>query len=437
MGRYIPNTDEEQKKMLEEIGFSSFEELFAQIPEKVRLKRELELPEGKSELEVQKAMTRLSEKNKVFPVMFRGAGAYRHFIPAIVRSVVSKETLVTAYTPYQAEMSQGILQSIYEFQTMVSDLTGMDIANASVYDGAAATAEAVAMCQEKKRKKAFISSLLQPETISTVKTYCHGNGMEVEIIPEKEGVTDIDFLKEKIDESTACVVIQNPNYFGIIEPAKEIGEVTHEVGAKYIMNVNPMSLGILKTPREYGADIAVGDGQPIGLPLSFGGPYLGFMACVENMTRKIPGRLVGKTVDKKGRIGYVLTLQAREQHIRREKASSNVCSNQALCALTVSVYLSAMGKEGLKNVAVQCMSKAHYMADELKKIGFGLEYGKEFFHEFVTVSNIPSDEILKKLEEKNILGGLPLDERRILWCCTELYSKEDIDEVINILKEVK
>ncbi len=437
MGRYIPNTDEEQKKMLEEIGFSSFEELFAQIPEKVRLKRELELPEGKSELEVQKAMTRLSEKNKVFPVMFRGAGAYRHFIPAIVRSVVSKETLVTAYTPYQAEMSQGILQSIYEFQTMVSDLTGMDIANASVYDGAAATAEAVAMCQEKKRKKAFISSLLQPETISTVKTYCHGNGMEVEIIPEKEGVTDIDFLKEKIDESTACVVIQNPNYFGIIEPAKEIGEVTHEVGAKYIMNVNPMSLGILKTPREYGADIAVGDGQPIGLPLSFGGPYLGFMACVENMTRKIPGRLVGKTVDKKGRIGYVLTLQAREQHIRREKASSNVCSNQALCALTVSVYLSAMGKEGLKNVAVQCMSKAHYMADELKKIGFGLEYGKEFFHEFVTVSNIPSDEILKKLEEKNILGGLPLDERRILWCCTELNSKEDIDEVINILKEVK
>ena len=437
MGRYIPNTDEEQKKMLEEIGFSSFEELFAQIPEKVRLKRELELPEGKSELEVQKAMTRLSEKNKVFPVMFRGAGAYRHFIPAIVRSVVSKETLVTAYTPYQAEMSQGILQSIYEFQTMVSDLTGMDIANASVYDGAAATAEAVAMCQEKKRKKAFISSLLQPETISTVKTYCHGNGMEVEIIPEKEGVTDIDFLKEKIDESTACVVIQNPNYFGIIEPAKEIGEVTHEVGAKYIMNVNPMSLGILKTPREYGADIAVGDGQPIGLPLSFGGPYLGFMACVENMTRKIPGRLVGKTVDKKGRIGYVLTLQAREQHIRREKASSNVCSNQALCALTVSVYLSAMGKEGLKNVAVQCMSKAHYMADELKKIGFGLEYGKEFFHEFVTVSDISSEKILTKLEENNILGGLPLDEKRILWCCTELNSKEDIDEVINILKEVK
>lgn len=437
MGKYIPNTDEEQKEMLSEIGFSSFEDLFAQIPDEVRLKRDLNIPEGKSELEVQRMMKAMADKNKVFPVIFRGAGAYRHFIPAIVRSVISKETLITAYTPYQAEMSQGILQSIYEFQTMISDLTGMDIANASVYDGAAATAEGVAMCQEKKRKKVLISALVQPEIISTVKTYCHGNGMKIEIIPERNGITDTDFLKNNIDESTACVVIQNPNYLGIIEPAKEIGELTHEAGAKYIMNVNPTSLGILKTPREYGADIAVGDGQPIGLPLSFGGPYLGFMACVENMTRKIPGRLVGKTTDKKGKTGYVLTLQAREQHIRREKASSNVCSNQALCALAVSVYLSAMGKEGFRNVAVQCMSKAHYMAEKLGEIGFRLEYDKEFFHEFVTVSDISSEKILTKLEENNILGGLPLDEKRILWCCTELNSKEDIDEVINILKEVK
>ena len=437
MGKYIPNTDEEQKEMLSEIGFSSFEDLFAQIPDEVRLKRDLDLPEGKSELEVQRMMKSLADKNRIFPVIFRGAGAYRHFIPAIVRSVISKETLITAYTPYQAEMSQGILQSIYEFQTMISDLTGMDIANASVYDGAAATAEGVAMCQEKKRKKVLISALVQPEIISTVKTYCHGNGMKVEIIPEKNGITDTNFLKDSIDEATACVVIQNPNYLGIIEPAKEIGELTHEAGAKYIMNVNPTSLGILKTPREYGADIAVGDGQPIGLPLSFGGPYLGFMACVENMTRKIPGRLVGKTTDKKGRTGYVLTLQAREQHIRREKASSNVCSNQALCALAVSVYLSAMGKEGFRNVAIQCMSKAHYMAEKLGEIGFKLEYDKEFFHEFVTVSDIPSEKVLIKLEENNILGGLPLDEKRILWCCTELNSKEDIDEVINILKEVK
>ena len=437
MGKYVPNTEAEQLEMLKEIGFSSFDDLFQQVPEEVKLKRDLNIPKGKSELEVQKEMAKIAGKNIVFPTIFRGAGAYRHFIPAIVRSIISKETLVTAYTPYQAEMSQGILQSIYEFQTMVSDITGMDIANASVYDGAAATAEAVAMCQEKKRKKVLISALLQLETISTIMTYCHGNGMEVEVIPEKEGTTDIEALKGKIDNSTACVVIQNPNYYGIIEPATEIGEITHEAGAKYVMNVNPSSLGILKTPREYGADIAVGDGQPVGLPLSFGGPYLGFMACVDNMTRKIPGRLVGKTTDKEGRVGYVLTLQAREQHIRREKASSNVCSNQALCALAVSAYLSAIGKEGLKNVAIQCMSKAHYMASELEKIGFKLEYDKEFFHEFVTTSDIPSDTLLKKLEDNGILGGLPLDEKRILWCCTEMNSKEEIDEVINILKEVK
>ncbi len=437
MGNYIPNTESEQKKMLSEIGFSSFEELFAQIPEEVKFKQELDIPAGKSEMEVQREMGKIANKNKVFPTVFRGAGAYKHFIPAIVRSVVSKETLVTAYTPYQAEISQGILQSIYEFQTIISDLTGMDIANASVYDGAAATAEAVAMCQEKKRKKVFLSSTVQPEIISTIKTYCHGNGMQIVMIPDKDGITDVDYIKSNIDEDTACVVIQHPNYFGLIEPAKEIGEISHESGAKYIMNVNPVTLGILKTPREYGADIAVGDGQPVGLPLSFGGPYLGFMACVDNMTRKIPGRLVGKTTDKDGRVGYVLTLQAREQHIRREKASSNICSNQALCALTVSVHLSAIGKEGLKNVATQCISKAHYMAKELEKIGFKLNYNKEFFHEFVTVSDIPSEKILKKLEDNNILGGLPLDEKRILWCCTELNSKEEIDEVINTLKEVK
>lgn len=437
MGKYVPNTEAEQREMLKEIGFSSFDDLFQQVPEEVKLKRELNIPKGKSELEVQKEMKKIAEENIVFPTIFRGAGAYRHFIPAIVRSIVSKETLVTAYTPYQAEMSQGILQSIYEFQTMISDLTGMDVANASVYDGAAATAEAVAMCKEKKKNRILISALLQPETISTIKTYCYGNGMEVEIIPEKDGITDIEKLKEKIDNSTACVVIQNPNYYGIIEPAAEIGEAAHEAGAKYVMNVNPSSLGILKTPREYGADIAVGDGQPVGLPLSFGGPYLGFMACTDSMTRKIPGRLVGKTTDKEGRVGYVLTLQAREQHIRREKASSNVCSNQALCALAVSAYLAAIGREGLKNVAVQCMSKAHYMASELEKIGLRLKYDKEFFHEFVTTSDIPSDILLKKLEDNGILGGLPLDEKRILWCCTEMNSKEEIDEVISILKEVK
>lgn len=437
MGRYVPNTEAEQLEMLKEIGFNSFEELFEQIPEGVRLGRELNIDEGKSELEVRKIMNRLASKNKIFPTIFRGAGAYRHYIPSIVKSVVSKETLITAYTPYQPEISQGILQSIYEFQTMVSDLTGMDIANASVYDGAAATAEAVAMCLERKRKKVFISATVHPQTICTVKTYCYGNGMEVIVIPEKEGETDTEFLKENIDETTACVVIQSPNYYGIIEKAGDFGVIAHEKGAKYIMNVNPITLGILKTPREYGADIAVGDGQPLGLPLGFGGPYLGYMACVEDMVRKIPGRLVGKTVDGQGRTGYVLTLQAREQHIRREKAYSNVCSNQALCALAISVYLGAMGKEGLKEAAVQCTSKAHYLAKELEKIGFKLEYNKEFFHEFVTTSEVSSEKVLKVLEENDILGGLALDDKRILWCCTELNCKCEMDKVVEILKEVK
>ncbi len=279
----------------------------------------------------------------MFPTIFRGAGAYRHYIPAMVKSVISKEDLQTAYTPYQAEISQGILQSIFEYQTMICELTGMDASNASVYDGATAAAEGVAMCRERKRKKAWISAAVHPGVLETVKTYCFGNEMEVEVIPEKDGVTDLAFLETHLDEETACVYIQHPNYYGNLEPAGEIGEIVHKAGAKFIMGVNPISLGILKTPREYGADVAVGEGQPMGLPLAFGGPYLGFMACVAAMTRKLPGRIVGQTADGNGKIGYVLTLQAREQHIRREKASSNICSNQALCALAVGIYLAAMG----------------------------------------------------------------------------------------------
>ena len=437
MGSYVPNTKDERQKMLEEIGFSSMNDLFGHIPEEVRIQGGLDIPEGKSELEVRRVMQKIAAKNQIFPTMFRGAGAYRHYIPSVVKSVISKEDLMTAYTPYQAEISQGILQSIFEYQTMICDLTGMDVSNASVYDGATAAAESIAMCKERKRKKAFISAAILPAALETMKTYAMGNGMELEIIPEKDGVTDIEYLKEHIDKETACVYIQHPNYYGNLEDAEAIGEAAHEVGAKYIMSVNPISLGVLKTPREYGADVAVGDGQPLGLSLAFGGPYLGFMACVSGMMRKLPGRIVGQTEDHNGKIGYVLTLQAREQHIRREKASSNICSNQALCALAVGVYLSAMGNEGLKNAAVQCTSKAHYLAEELKKIGFEIENKGDFFHEFVTVSDCPADKILAALEEKGILGGYPLDDRRILWCCTEMNTKEEMDEVASILKEVQ
>ena len=436
MGSYVPNTIEERQEMLEEIGYASMDDLFRDVPDEVKLKGGLDLPPGISEMEVRRKMQSIAGKNKIFPTIFRGAGAYRHYIPAIVKSVTSKENLQTAYTPYQAEISQGILQSIFEYQTMICDLTGMDVSNASVYDGASAAAEGVAMCRERKKNKAFISSTVLPYTLETVKTYCFGNGMELEVIPEKDGVTDTQWLKEHIDGATACVLVQHPNYYGSLEPVEELCQASHGAGAKFVMSVNPVSLGLLKTPGEYGADVAVGEGQPLGLSLAFGGPYLGFMASTHAMMRKLPGRIVGQTKDRNGKTGYVLTLQAREQHIRREKASSNICSNQALCALAVGVYLAAMGNEGLERAASSSMSKAHYFAAQLAQAGYRLENKSSFFHEFVTVSDTPSGEALQALKKHDILGGLPLDEHRILWCCTEMNTKEEMDEAVRILKEV-
>ena len=437
MGGYVPNTKEQRQDMLKAIGLSSMEDLFVDIPQEVRLKGELEIPQGKSELEVKREMEDLAGKNRVFRTIFRGAGAYRHYIPAAVTSIISKENFLTAYTPYQAEVSQGILQSIFEYQTMICDLTGMDASNASVYDGASAAAEGVAMCRERKRAKALISGATSPYVIQTIQTYCHGNGMEMEVIPEKDGKTDWEKLKARLDSGTACVYIQHPNFYGNLEDAKEIGELTHEAGAKFVMGVNPISLGMLKTPAEYGADVAVGEGQPLGLPLAFGGPYIGFMACTDKMMRRLPGRIVGQTKDRNGKTGYVLTLQAREQHIRREKASSNICSNQALCALAVTVYLSSMGNEGLREAALQSASKAHYLSKELETIGYHTENQGTFFHEFVTTSKVSAKETLDALDAQGILGGYPLDEHRILWCCTEVNTKEEMDDVIRILKEVQ
>ena len=437
MGGYVPNTKEQRLDMLKAIGLSSMEDLFVDIPQEVRLKGELEIPQGKSELEVKREMEDLAGKNRVFRTIFRGAGAYRHYIPAAVTSIISKENFLTAYTPYQAEVSQGILQSIFEYQTMICDLTGMDASNASVYDGASAAAEGVAMCRERKRAKALISGATSPYVIQTIQTYCHGNGMEMEVIPEKDGKTDWEKLKARLDSGTACVYIQHPKVHGNLEDANAIGELTHEAGAKFVMGVNPISLGMLKTPAEYGADVAVGEGQPLGLPLAFGGPYIGFMACTDKMMRRLPGRIVGQTKDRNGKTGYVLTLQAREQHIRREKASSNICSNQALCALAVTVYLSSMGNEGLREAALQSASKAHYLSKELETIGYHTENQGTFFHEFVTTSKVSAKETLDALEAQGILGGYPLDEHRILWCCTEVNTKEEMDDVIRILKEVQ
>ena len=434
MGSYIPATREERQKMLETIGLTSMDQLYSIVPEEALLK-ELNIPEGMSELEVAQKVSAMAGENKQFRSIFRGAGAYHHYIPSIVKTVTSKEEFVTAYTPYQAEISQGVLQSIFEYQTQVCELTGMDVSNASVYDGAVAAAEAVLMCQERKRSTVVVSGSCDPQTLAVIKTYCGSRDVPVVVIPAVDCATDLEALKAALTKETAAVYVQSPNYYGVIEDMDAVVAATHEVGAKAIMGANPISLGLLKTPGEYGADVAVCEGQPLGMPIGFGGPYLGIMTCTQAMTRKLPGRIVGQTTDHDGRRAFVLTLQAREQHIRREKASSNICSNEALCAMTASVYLAAMGPKGLRQAAESSAAHAHYLAAELEKIGFKLRVNKPFFHEFLTDCPVAPEKICAALEEKGILGGLPV-EGGILWCCTELNSRGDIDALVAILKEV-
>ena len=436
MGSYVPSTAQERQEMLASIGLCSIDELFSHIPDSLKLKGELNLPSGKSELEVCRTMEHIAAQNIVFDSIFRGAGAYDHYIPAIVKSVTGKEEFVTAYTPYQAEISQGVLQSIFEYQTMICELTGMDVSNASVYDGATAAAEAVNMCCERSRNVVFYSAAAHPDTIEVVKTYCWASGHEFVLVPAKDGKTDWNSIVPQLDKKTsACLYIQSPNFFGQIEDVQQAAEAVHAVGAKLIMGCNPIALGLYKTPAELGADIAVGEGQPLGMPLSFGGPYLGFMATTKTMMRKLPGRIVGETTDVDGKRAFVLTLQAREQHIRREKASSNICSNQALCAMTAAVYLAAVGPEGLKQVANLCYQKAHYLMQQLTAIpGITLRYQGPFFHEFVT-DQADANRILLKLEQEGILGGLPLSDGGILWCATEKNSKEDIDRMVGIIRK--
>ena len=436
MGQYIPSTKEEQQQMLAAIGVDSVAAFFASVPDSVLLKEPLHLPAGKSELEVRQAVTAMSEQNQVFRTILRGAGAYQHYIPSIVKYITSKEEFVTAYTPYQAEMSQGILQSIFEYQTMICTLTGMDAANASVYDGASAAAEAVAMCRDRKRTVALVSATTHPDVLATIRTYCYGAGYELRVVPEKDGRTDAEALAQALTADVCCFYVQQPNFYGNLEDCTALGEVVHQAGAKYIMGCNPIALAVMKTPAACGADIAVGEGQPLGLPLAYGGPYLGFMAATSAMVRKLPGRIVGETKDADGNRAYVLTLQAREQHIRREKASSNVCSNQALCALTAAVYMSTMGPEGIKQAAVQSMSKAHYFAQKLAEIpGVAVQNQGAWFHEFVTSLPVAADKVLDALAAENILGGLPVQDG-ILWCVTEVVSKEQLDRAAAIVGEV-
>lgn len=436
VGDFISSTGKQQEEMLRESGYDSFDAMFADVPDSVFLKNGIDIPEGLSEMEAGARMEEMAAKNRVFPHIFRGAGAYHHYIPAIVKNVTAKEDFLTAYTPYQAEISQGNLQAIFEFQTMICELTGLDVANASVYDGAAAAAESIFMCRERKRVRALVSATAPPEVRKVMDTYCYGRDTELCVVPEKDGVTDVEALTAMLDETVACVYLQQPNYYGILEDAEQIGALAHEKGAKFVMGCNPIALAVIKTPAECGADVAVGEGQPLGMPLAFGGPYLGFMSATKEMMRKLPGRIVGETVDSEGRRGFVLTLQAREQHIRREKASSNICSNQALCALTASVYLSAMGAEGLTQAAVLSMSKAHYLQQELAKAGYAPVHDKPFFHEFVTECPVDADILMKHLEKQGYLGGLVLPENRILWCTTEMNTRREMDELVRLAKEV-
>lgn len=432
---YVPSTPDQRQEMLRAVGLESFRELYRDVPEEMLLDRALDLPSAMSELEVSRTVSAMAAKNTLFSTILRGAGAYDHYIPALVKSIPAKEEFLTAYTPYQAEMSQGVLQSIFEYQTMICELTGMEVSNASVYDGATAAAEAAAMCRDRKRRVTLISGAAHPDTINTVRTYCYGTGDELRVVPVKDGRTDPAALREMLTAEVASFYVQQPNFFGQLEDCDALGEAVHAAGAKFVMGCNPISLGVLKTPRDCGADVAVGEGQPLGLPLGFGGPYLGFMATTMKNSRQLPGRIVGQTLDAKGERCYVLTLQAREQHIRREKASSNICSNEALCALTASVYLAAMGPEGLREAAEQCMAKAAYLMRGLTALeGVELVYSGPFFHEFVTT--LPRQEqVLSALEQNGILGGLPV-EGGVLWCATEKQSRAELDKAIEVVKEV-
>jgi glycine dehydrogenase subunit 1 len=441
--KYVPHTAQENSSILAALGIASTDELFADIPQELQLNRPLHLPSSKTEMEVRAAMEAIAQKNMRYQSCFRGAGAYRHYIPSVVGHVLSRSEFYTAYTPYQPETSQGILQAIFEYQTMICELTGMDASNASVYDGATAAYEAIAMCVDNKRRKAVLCGTVNPQMIEVVKTWCTSACIELVTTDHLNGQTDHKSLTAEVDETVACIIAQQPNFFGQLEDLTAIEQLAHSKGAKLVLSCNPISLGLLKTPGEWGADIAIGEGQPLGNPLNFGGPYLGFMVCKETMQRKLPGRIVGETVDHEGNRGYVLTLQAREQHIRREKASSNICSNEALNALAAAVYLAALGPSGLKEAATLSMQRAHFAADSICKLpGMKLKWTGSYFNEFVIESEIRPERIEKALAGKGILSGLPLDylgdayKNCILYCCTELNTEQQIDSLVAALKEV-
>ncbi|MFD2658240.1 aminomethyl-transferring glycine dehydrogenase subunit GcvPA [Gracilibacillus thailandensis] len=440
--RYLPDTKQDQQDMLDCLNIQSIDDLFSDLPSSIKLTEELAIPKAIPEPELIKKMQQLSLQNfhaNQYP-LFLGAGTYDHFIPSVVNHIIGRSEFYTAYTPYQPEISQGELQAIFEFQTMVCELTGMAIANSSMYDGFTSVAEAAALAvSTTKRSKVMVSQAVHPESRAILKTAATGPGYQVEEIDLTTDITNIRDMQEKADDQTAAIIVQYPNFFGSIEDLLEIKKIAQEHGALLIVSANPLALAILQPPGKLGADIVVGDMQPFGIPISFGGPHCGYFAVTKKLMRKIPGRIVGQTTDAQGNRGFTLTLQTREQHIRREKASSNICSNQALNALASAVFMSALGKQGIRQMATLNIKKADYMARQLTEKGFSVNNQSPFFNEFVVTLPVSASEVNHKLFEAGIIGGFDLNKdyrmkNQMLIAVTEQRSKQEIDQFITILE---
>lgn len=438
--KFFPQTKEEIEQMLKQAGMNSLDDLYADVPEQIRFRGEYDLPEPMSETEIRSLFEKLGEKNRRLTV-FAGAGCYDHYTPAVVPNIISRSEFLTSYTPYQAEISQGTLHYIFEYQSMMAELTGMDVSNASMYDGSTATAEAaiMALASTKKTDTVLVSASVDPKVLNVVKTYAHFHGFNVELIAENDGATDKEQMDAHLEKGgVAGVIVQQPNYHGIVEDFSGFADSCHAHKSLFIVNSVAADLALLKTPGEWGADVAVGDGQSLGIPMAFGGPSVGYMCCTEKLMRKMPGRIVGKTVDNRGQRVFVLTLQAREQHIRRQKATSNICSNESLMALFVTIYMSVMGKEGVKEAAQMSYDGAHYLHDALIATGlFSDKYERPFFNEFCVKYNGDVDRLQQRFIENGILGGVKVDADTLMFAVTEKRTKEEIDKLVNIAKEEK
>ena len=428
MYKYFPHTQDDLRAMMEKAGVKDLDGLYAQIPENIRFRGDYQIPSEMSEMEVRQLFEKLGSQNSQL-TCFAGYGVYDHYTPSVIPNLLSRSEFLTSYTPYQAEISQGTLHYIFEYQSMMTELTGMDISNASMYDGTTAAAEAMmmAVAAGKKQNKVLVSETLNPRTREVLDTYALHQGIELVTIPMKDGVTDLSTL-----DGVAGVMVQQPNVFGIIEDYTGFAEACHEQKALFVMDSVAADLALLKTPGEWGADIAVGDGQSLGIPMLFGGPYVGYMCCTEKLIRKMPGRIVGMTKDNRDQRAFVLTLQAREQHIRRQKATSNICSNQSLMALFVTIYCSLMGKQGLKEAAQLSYAGAHYMCEELTKTGrFHLTFDQPFFNEFYVKYDGDADTLYQRFIEAGILGGVRFEDG-FLFAVTEKRTKEEIDNLVKI-----